>query len=178
MSIAAQRAHGWSVTSLRFFTVYGPRQRRDLAIAKFVERIARDQAIELYGTGESVRDYTYVDDIVDGVVAAVDQLQLKATPARYRLYNLCGGRAIDLRQLVERLSAAVGQAAKVVYLPEQPGDLPATLGDLTRSARELGYAPRVSLDEGLRRFVSWWLAKERRARREGRALLSVSSPLA
>ena len=152
---SAQHMHGTAVTTLRFFTVYGPRQRPDLALHKFADRIAAGQPLELSGDGSSERDYTYIDDIVTGVVAAIDQ-QLRDPLPRHRTYNLGGNQATPLIQLVELLGAALGQAPQLVYLPERPEDLPRTLADISRARVELGYQPSVALGDGIARFVTWW----------------------
>jgi UDP-glucuronate 4-epimerase len=142
------------VTCLRFFTVYGPRQRPDLAIHKFTRLIDAGRTITLFGDGSTSRDYTWIDDIVDGVVAAVDE-QGRGAPAGYRLYNLGGSQTTTLLRLVELISAALGKKAIVAWQPEQPGDMKRTLADLTVVKRALGYAPRVSIEEGIARFVAW-----------------------
>jgi UDP-glucuronate 4-epimerase len=150
-----------SVTCLRFFTVYGPRQRPDLAIHKFTRLIADDQPIELYGDGSSSRDYTWIDDIIDGVMAALDQ-QAKAANPMFRIYNLGGSRPTSLKGLVDRISSAFGKPARIDWQPEQPGDMIHTLADIELAQRELGYAPKVSIDQGIPRFVDWWRAENRR----------------
>jgi UDP-glucuronate 4-epimerase len=155
MAWNAHHLGGVAATCLRFFTVYGPRQRPDLAIHKFTRLIAEGQAIELYGDGTTSRDYTWIDDIVDGVVAAMDQQGADSSP-RYRIYNLGGSNAVSLARLVELIAGALGIAAKVVYQPEQPGDMQHTHADVALAGRELGYAPRVSIDQGIPRFVDWW----------------------
>jgi UDP-glucuronate 4-epimerase len=140
------------VTCLRFFTVYGPRQRPDLAIHKFAHLIAAGKPIELYGDGTTSRDYTFIDDILDGVVGAIDQPGASA----FRIYNLGGSRTTTLRGLVDMLSAALGKQPIVEWKPEQPGDMHRTLADVTLSGRELGYAPKISIDDGIRRFIDWF----------------------
>jgi UDP-glucuronate 4-epimerase len=164
--LTAWNAHhldGLAVTCLRFFTVYGPRQRPDLAIHKFTGHIARGEPLQLHGDGGSSRDYTFIDDIVDGVVAAIDQ-QEAAAEARYRIYNLGGSRATSLAELVDRLGAALGRPVQVVQVPAPPGEMPSTLADVALAGRELGYAPKVPLAEGLSRFVAWWRAAYERPR--------------
>jgi UDP-glucuronate 4-epimerase len=150
--------HGLSMTALRFFTVYGPRQRPDLAIHKFTRLIAGGQPIELYGDGSTSRDYTWVDDIVDGVVSAIDQQGRDARPA-HRTYNLGGSQTTSLRELVDLIAAALGRAPVIVWKPEMPGDMKRTLADVSLAQRELGYAPRVRIAEGIPRFVAWWRAE-------------------
>jgi UDP-glucuronate 4-epimerase len=142
---------GLAVTALRFFTVYGPRQRPDLAISKFTARIAEGRPIELYGDGSSSRDYTYVDDIAAGVLAALDRL----APG-FRVYNLGGDQPVSLARLVSELEAVIGRRAEIVHRPPQPGDVSRTWADISRARAELGYEPRVRLAEGLARYVAWW----------------------
>jgi UDP-glucuronate 4-epimerase len=159
----AHHLQALDVTCLRFFTVFGPRQRPDLAIHKFARLIAAGRSIELYGDGSSSRDYTFVDDIVDGVVAALDETagaepagaEPAGVAAGYRIYNLGGSRTTTLLELVELLGEALKKTPRIEWRPEQPGDMKRTLANLTLSARALGYAPRVSMEEGIRRFVEW-----------------------
>jgi UDP-glucuronate 4-epimerase len=149
---AAHHLYALDVVSLRFFTVYGPRQRPDLAIHKFGRLIAAGQPIPLYGDGSTSRDYTFIEDIVDGVVAAIDEAV--AAPG-HRIYNLGGSRTTTLLELVELLGQALGKKAIVDWQPEQPGDMKRTLADVTLSGRALGYAPKVPIEEGIARFVAW-----------------------
>lgn len=144
-----------NVTCLRFFTVYGPRQRPDLAIHKFTRLIADDQPITLFGDGASSRDYTWVDDIVDGVVAALDQ-QMRSGRSAYRIYNLGGSRPTSLKNLVDRIAAALGKPARIEWKDSQAGDMLHTLADVELAQRELGYRPKVSVEQGIPRFVEWW----------------------
>jgi UDP-glucuronate 4-epimerase len=132
--------------------VYGARQRPDLAIHKFARLIAAGQPIELYGDGSTSRDYTFIDDILDGVVAAIDQ----PGAADFRVYNLGGSRTTTLKGLVDLLSAALGKQPSIEWRPEQPGDMHRTLADVTLSGRDLGYAPKVPIEEGITRFVEWF----------------------
>jgi UDP-glucuronate 4-epimerase len=138
------------IVVLRFFTVYGPRQRPDLAIQKFARRIQAGQPIELYGDGSSARDYTYVSDIVDGIMACVQKT------FGYEIFNLGGSNPTKLSRLVELLEAALGKKAVVERKPDQPGDVPRTWADLTKSGLGLGYAPKVSIEEGIPLFVKWF----------------------
>jgi UDP-glucuronate 4-epimerase len=149
----AHHLYGLDVTALRFFTVYGPRQRPDLAIHKFARLILAGKPIQLFGDGSTSRDYTWIDDIVDGVVGSIDEQGRGA--AAYRVYNLGGSRTTTLLRLVELLSDALGKKPVVEWKPEQPGDMKRTLADLTIVGRALGYAPRVPIDEGIARFVAW-----------------------
>jgi UDP-glucuronate 4-epimerase len=155
LAFTEHHIYGSSITCLRFFTVYGPRQRPDLAIHKFTRLIAHDQPITLFGDGSTSRDYTWIDDIIDGVVAAIEQ-QARAARPEFRLYNLGGARPTSLKGLVDRISGALGKPARIEWQPEQPGDMPHTLADVELSQRDLGYAPKVSIDQGIPRFVAWW----------------------
>jgi UDP-glucuronate 4-epimerase len=148
----AHHLYALDVTCLRFFTVYGPRQRPDLAIHKFGRLIGAGQPIPLFGDGSTSRDYTFIDDIVDGVVASIEEA---VTAPGFRIYNLGGSRTTTLLGLVDLLSAALGKKAIVEWQPEQPGDMKRTLADVTLSGRALGYAPKVPIEEGIARFVAW-----------------------
>jgi UDP-glucuronate 4-epimerase len=155
ITFTAHHLNGIGVTNLRFFTVYGPRQRPDLAIHKFTRLISNGQSIDLYGDGSTSRDYTWIDDIVDGCVATVDQLAADTT-AVYRTYNLGGSQTTTLRGLVDLIAAAVGRQPTINWLPEQPGDMKRTLADVTLSGRALNYHPRMTVDEGIKLFVAWY----------------------
>ena len=146
--------HGLGITSLRFFTVYGPRQRPEMAIASFARKILAGRPITLYGDGTSARDYTYVDDILDGVWAAAERV----TPGALAVYNLGGSRTTTLVRLVELLGAALGRTPVVEWAPDQPGDVPVTCADLRRAGAELGYAPKVAIEDGLARVAAWLAA--------------------
>jgi UDP-glucuronate 4-epimerase len=141
------------VTCLRFFTVYGPRQRPDLAIHKFARLILAGQPITLFGDGSTSRDYTWVDDIIDGVVASIDE-QGRGAPS-YRIYNLGGSRTTTLKRLVELLSTALGKEPIIEWKPEQPGDMKHTHADVSFVGKALGYAPRVPIEEGIALFAKW-----------------------
>jgi UDP-glucuronate 4-epimerase len=135
---------------LRFFTVYGPRQRPDLAIQKFIRLVDSGKPLPIFGDGSTSRDYTYIDDIVAGVVASVERCD------RYRIYNLGGSDPVTLTRLVQEVEKAVGKKAIIERRPTQPGDVERTYADLRRSGAELGYKPNVPLAEGLKRFVAWY----------------------
>jgi UDP-glucuronate 4-epimerase len=156
MLFTAHHLQALDVSCLRFFTVYGPRQRPDLAIHKFARLIAAGRPIELFGDGSTSRDYTFIDDIIDGVVAAIDEQGAGA--AGYRIYNLGGSRTTTLLRLVELISDGLGKKPLIEWRPEQPGDMKRTLADLSVSGRALGYAPRVALEEGIARFLAWFRA--------------------
>jgi UDP-glucuronate 4-epimerase len=150
-------AHIWglSIASLRFFTVYGPRQRPDLAIRKFAERMLAGRPIELYGDGSTSRDYTFIDDIVAGVRAAI---ALPPTPG-HDVFNLGNSSPVTLAELVAALEQALGTKARIERLPEQPGDVPRTYADTTKSERVLGYRPATPLADGLAVFAQWLRAR-------------------
>ncbi len=155
MAFNHHHLYGASVTCLRFFTVYGPRQRPDLAIHKFTRLIAAGRPVQLFGDGTTSRDYTWIDDILDGVVAAIDQ-QVRDPRTAYRIYNLGGSRPTTLRELVDRIQAALGKQAVIERKPEEPGDMKHTLADVDLARGDLGYSPKVSIDVGIPRFVDWW----------------------
>lgn len=137
------------VACLRFFTVYGPRQRPEMAIAKFSAAIERGEAIPFYGDGQTRRDYTYIDDIVEGVVAALDRCQ------GYEIYNLGENATTTLEELVETLAREIGKPARIDRQPLQPGDVPLTCADISKARRMLGYDPKIPVADGLRRYVAW-----------------------
>jgi UDP-glucuronate 4-epimerase len=144
---------GIPMTCLRFFTVYGPRQRPEMAIAKFTRAIDEGRPIPFFGDGSTRRDYTYVDDIVDGVVAALDRCR------GYEIFNLGESATTSLSELVEQISGALGKPAVLDRQPLQPGDVPLTCADVTKARERLGYRPRVPVAEGLRRYVAWYRAE-------------------
>jgi UDP-glucuronate 4-epimerase len=158
LSYTFHHLYGSPVTCLRFFTVFGPRQRPEMAIHKFTRCILAGDKVPMFGDGQSARDYTYVDDIVDGVVAALERAD------GYQVFNLGGSTPVALRDLVGMLEDALGKRAVLDQQAEQLGDVRRTHADLTQAERGLGYRPRVPLAEGLRRFVAWYLAE----RAEGR----------
>ena len=137
---------------LRFFTVFGPRQRPDLAIAKFLRRVRDDEPIEMFGDGTTSRDYTYIDDIIAGVRAAIAQV----TPQTgYRVYNLGGSEPVALKDMIATIERVTGKQARIERKPTQPGDVDRTWADLTRSRAELGYRPTTSLEAGVQRQWAW-----------------------
>jgi UDP-glucuronate 4-epimerase len=147
-------ARGLSVTCARIFTVYGPRQRPDLAIRKFAELMLAGRPIPVFGDGSSLRDYTYIDDLVEGLVRAVDR------DLGFRLLNLAAGRQVRLLELIEELERALDIPAQIEWEPPQVGDVPQTWGDISAAREALGYAPAVAFEEGVRRFAAW-LREER-----------------
>ena len=146
--------YGFRVASLRFFTVYGPRQRPDLAIHAFTRRMVAGETITLFGDGTQARDYTYCDDIIAGVLAA---LRWSAgAPVGVEDFNLGGNRSVPTGAMVEEISRALGVKPSIRWAPMQPGDVQRTAADLTKSGAVLGYAPRTPFPEGIRRFVAWF----------------------
>jgi UDP-glucuronate 4-epimerase len=144
---------GLHVFCLRFFTVYGPRQRPEMAIHKFGRLILEGKPLPRFGDGRSERDYTYIDDILDGVIRAVDRVE------GYRIYNLGEARRVSLTYLIELLEKEIGRKAIVEAMPDQPGDVKLTCADVGRARAELGYEPRVPIEEGIRRFAAWLKAR-------------------
>ena len=142
--------YGIRFIALRFFTVYGPRQRPDLAIHKFARDIIAGRALPVYGDGTSRRDYTFIDDIVGGIRAAIDY-----TGSRYEVINLGNNQTVTLIEMIRGIEDALGAKAKLEWLPEQPGDVPQTWANVEKAHRLLGYQPQVGYPEGLRRFVEW-----------------------
>ena len=140
---------GMAVTCLRFFTVYGPRQRPDLAIHKFAKLIEQGRPIPVFGDGSMMRDYTYIDDIVAGIMAAVERAK------GYHVYNLGNSSPVSLAALIEALEAALGKKAIIDRLPCQPGDVERTFADVGLARAELGFEPRTKLNTGLKAFVDW-----------------------
>lgn len=146
--------YGIGVTCLRFFTVYGPRQRPDLAIHKFSKLIKAGKPIPVYGDGSMQRDFTYIDDIIDGTMAAINKF------SGYEIYNLGESRPVRLDELIREIEKALGKKAVVNRLPMQPGDVYQTYADVTKAKEDLGYAPNTELADGLAKFVKWFRKSE------------------
>jgi UDP-glucuronate 4-epimerase len=142
---------GLRCVALRFFTVYGARQRPDLAIHKFARLISAGRPIPVFGDGTTRRDYTYVDDIIAGVRAAMEY-----EASDYEVFNLGESRTVELRELIELLEKELGREAVIDRQPTQPGDVPQTFADISKARRLLGYDPRTPIEEGIRRFVEWF----------------------
>ena len=146
-------AHGTNITCARIFTAYGPRQRPDLAIRKFAERIVRDEPLPVFGDGSAVRDFTFVGDLVDGLVRAID------TELGFSILNFGAGRTVSVLEVIETLERALGRKARIEWLPPQTGDVSRTWSDTSAARAALGYAPSVTLEEGIARFVAWLRAQ-------------------
>ncbi len=167
-------AHSYShlyqlpTTGLRFFTVYGPWGRPDMALFKFTRAILAGEPIEVYNNGKMRRDFTYIDDVVEGVVRAATRTATgnpswtgrapdpATSSAPYRLYNIGNSQPVDLLTMIELLEGALGREAKRTYLPMQPGDVPETSADLEDLVRDVGYRPATPLKDGIERFVAWY----------------------
>ncbi len=152
------------IACLRFFTVYGPRQRPDLAIHTFTDRIARGLPVRQHGDGSSEREFTYISDAVRGTVAAVDWTASerggggRAAAGVLEYFNIGGGERVRLDRLLALIGGTLGRKPVVEQVADQPGDVPATAADLSRAARELDYRPSVSIEQGIREFVRWYEA--------------------
>ena len=144
------------VVALRFFTVYGARQRPDLAIHQFTRKINAGESIDQFGDGTTRRDYTYIDDIIQGVLAAFEY-----NGPLYDLFNLGESETIQLKDLIAAIETTLGKKAKINQLPEQPGDVPLTCADISKARKLLGYDPATPLSAGLPKFVEWFLSCSR-----------------
>jgi len=142
-------AHGIGIVCARIFTAFGPRQRPDLAIRKFADRMRRGESIPIYGDGTAVRDFTFVDDLVDGLVRALD------AELGFAILNFGAGRTVSVLEVVRALEQELGVPARIEWLPRQTGDVSRTWADVSAARTALGYEPRVSLQEGIARFVAW-----------------------
>ncbi len=150
-----QKLYGIPITCLRFFTVYGPRQRPDLAIHKFTKLIFLGRQIPLFGTGKSSRDYTYIDDIIDGTVSAMKK------PMGFETINLGRSDPVKLNDLVRIIEKNLGKRAKIKHLPDQKGDVKNTYADIEKAGRLLNYSPKVSIDDGIASFVGWFKSNQK-----------------
>ncbi len=144
------KLYNMNIVCLRFFTVYGPRQRPDLAINKFAKLIRSGQPIPMFGDGTTMRDYTFIDDIVQGICAAITY---NKTP--YEIINLGGGEPITLKRMIETIEKTIGKPAIINKLPMQAGDVDKTVCDWSKAQRLLGYSPQTSFEEGIKKFVEW-----------------------
>jgi UDP-glucuronate 4-epimerase len=145
--------HGIRFIALRFFTVYGPAQRPDLAIHKFIKAILKDHPVTVYGDGSTSRDYTYVDDIVNGIISAISYDR-----SLFEIINLGNNYSVSMNELIENIEAVTGKKAKIERLPEQAGDVPHTFADISKAGRLLNYHPSTPLKTGLENFYNWFLS--------------------
>ena len=148
------RLHELSMTCLRFFTVFGPRCRPDLAVAKFTRLIDEGKPITMYGDGTMRRDFTYIGDIVDGVLKAIDKC------GEYRIYNLGESRPIVLKNMIAAIAKAVGKEPIIESEPQPPGDVDVTYADVSRAKAELGYEPATQFEDGIEKYVAWYREQE------------------
>lgn len=153
MSHSYARLYGFPQTGLRFFTVYGPWGRPDMAYFGFTNKIMKGQPIEVYGEGRMARDFTYIDDIVDGILGALDHVPAQG---EHRVLNIGDSHPVGLMDMIETLEQAIGQKAEKIMRPMQPGDVTATYADVSKLHALCGYTPKVMLAEGLGRFAAWY----------------------
>jgi len=156
MGFVYARTFGIPLTGLRFFTVYGPWGRPDMAAMIFARAILAGEPIDVFNHGEMQRDFTYVDDIVSGVVAIMDRLPPAEHGVQHRVYNIGNHRSEPLMRFIEVLAAALGRQPKMNMLPMQPGDVPATYADISALQRDYGWQPTTSIDVGLPKLVAWY----------------------
>jgi UDP-glucuronate 4-epimerase len=156
MAAAFAELYGLQIACLRFFTVYGPRQRPDLAIHRFTDLIARGQPVRMHGDGSSERDYTYISDCVDGVLAAVEWTARPRSRGLAEPINIGGGARVRLDRLIALIGGTLGREARIERHGDQPGDVRLTDADLGRARQELGFQPKVGIEEGIRLFVRWY----------------------
>ena len=142
--------YGLEIYMLRFFTVFGPRQRPDLAINKFTNLIMADKPIDMYGDGSTMRDYTYIDDIISGIIATLNYHQ-----TGYEIFNLGGGSPVTLKEMISTIEEVLGKKAKINQLPMQPGDVDKTVSDISKAQSLLGYHPNTPFKDGVRKFIEW-----------------------
>ena len=151
MAFTYGHLHQLPIVCLRFFTVYGPRQRPDMAIAKFTKRVLEDQTITLFGDGKSARDYTFVSDTVSGVVAATERAPLLGG----EIFNLGNSQTVELKRLIEVIEDATGKQARIEWQADQPGDVVLTFADISHAKQLLDYAPQTAIEDGVREVVAW-----------------------
>jgi len=167
---------GMGAICLRFFTVYGPRQRPDLAIHKFARMMCAGEAIPMFGDGRSERDYTYIDDILDGVEGALGLLEKH--PDVYDVVNLGGARTISLRDMIAQVGIAMGAEPRISKMPAQPGDVLRTYADVSKAERLFGYQPATPFAEGLHRFADWYRTEHPETSRARRRIYTTSPAIA
>lgn len=148
----ASALHGIRFIALRFFTVYGPSQRPDLAIHKFIKSVVLDKPIPMYGNGSTSRDYTYVDDIVKGIIAAISY-----DLSMFEIINLGNNHGVSLKELIAEIENVTGKKAKIDQQPEQPGDVPQTFADISKAQQLLNYHPSTRLKDGIQAFYDWFM---------------------
>ena len=140
---------------MRFFTVYGPRQRPDLAINKFTKQIINNHEITMFGNGENARDYTYIDDIIDGLIKTIDWIEDKKKV--YEIFNLGNSNPVTLNEMIKTIEKVLNKKAKIKQLPMQPGDVDITYADISKARNIIGYEPKMDFKIGVEKFVEWYL---------------------
>ncbi|MCU0566795.1 MAG: NAD-dependent epimerase [Oculatellaceae cyanobacterium Prado106] len=157
MAYTYSHLYGMAITGLRFFTVYGTWGRPDMAYFKFVKAIEQGEAIEVYNHGDMKRDFTYVDDVIEGVVRVLHRPpQVQDNEAAYKLYNIGNNQPVTLKAFIEVIEQATGKTAKKIYLPMQPGDVPITYADVDDLMQDVGFKPNTPIEVGIARFVDWY----------------------
>lgn len=157
LAYAYSNLYNINVTGLRFFTVYGPYGRPDMAYFSFTKNIIDDKEIKVFNNGDMYRDFTYIDDIVEGIVKLLDKVPLEdENGVTYKIYNIGNNNPVKISKFIEILEKEIGKEAKKVYLPMQPGDVYQTYADITDLTKETGFVPKTSLEEGLNKFVNWY----------------------
>ena len=157
LAYAYSNLYDIKVTGLRFFTVYGPYGRPDMAYFSFTKNIIDDKEIKVFNKGDMYRDFTYIDDIVEGIIELLDKAPLKdENGVSYKIYNIGNNHPVKISKFIEILEKEIGKEAKKVYLPMQPGDVYQTYADITDLTKETGFVPKTSLEEGLNKFVNWY----------------------
>lgn len=153
MTHVYHKLHNMNVIMLRFFTVYGPKQRPDLAINKFTNLMLNNQEIPMFGDGTTSRDYTYIDDIVDGIIKSIKYVE--NNDAVYEIINLGNSNPISLKEMINTIGKTLNIEPKIKQLPMQPGDVDRTYADITKAQRLLGYEPKTTFEEGIKKFIEW-----------------------
>ncbi len=151
---------------LRFFTVYGARQRPDLAIRKFTQLITEDKPIQIFGDGTTRRDYTFIDDVIEGARAAIDYRETK-----YEIFNLGESQTVELKKLIELLEQSLGKRAIIEIKPLQPGDVLQTFADISKARKLLNYNPQTKIEDGIKKFVVWFLGQKAEGRKQKQKVL-------
>lgn len=158
MAYCYGQLYGISATGLRFFTVYGPMGRPDMAYFKFAEKIMHDEPIQVYNHGDMMRDFTYVDDIIKGIINILPNAPLEEDGIRHKVYNIGNNHPVKLKDFIETLERCLGKTAKKEFLPMQPGDVYQTYADITQLEDDFEFRPDTPIEEGLKRFTDWFLS--------------------
>jgi UDP-glucuronate 4-epimerase len=171
MAHAYSHLYDFPVTGLRFFTVYGPWGRPDMAYFKFVDAIVHDRPIEVYNQGKMRRDFTYIDDVVEGIIRLLNHIPSKSSTdgdinsnARYKIYNLGNNQPVELMKFIEVIEQAIGKSAEKIMKPMQSGDVVATYADINDLMEDVNFKPRTSVEEGVQKFVEWYLSYHQKDR--------------